>query len=99
MTWSKNLDAPPPGPTATTSTGTLTITGTEQGGGSPAAGTGSITIDGQEQSVYKCDDSGRNCHTVYDTGTVSITANGHTDSRNYGRSDTPSTIASGLATL
>jgi RHS repeat-associated protein len=33
----------------------------------------------------------------YDTGTVTLTANGHGDTVNYGQNDTPSTIATALA--
>src|SRR5260370_22024711 len=85
----------------TDSSGTLTITGTllgQTGAGTPATGT--VTISGADQStvVDPCVDFGGSCpRTIWDTGTVSITVNGHTNSANYGQFDTPSTIASNLA--
>jgi RHS repeat-associated protein len=84
------------------SSGTLTINGTLQGqtgSGSPAAGT--VTISGEEQStvVDNCQDFGGSCpRTIWDSGTVSITVNGHVDSVSYNMSSTPATIASALAT-
>lgn len=73
--------------------------------------TGSVTISGNEQFFTQtvcidwttppiggdpiCDQWATD--TFYDAGTVSITVNGHTDSYNYGQGDTPSSIASGLA--
>ncbi len=84
--------------------GTLTIGGTlrgQTGSGSPASG--SVTISGFEQStqVDYCQDWGGSCpQTIWDSGTVSITVNGHTDSANYSggfTSSTPTSIASDLA--
>lgn len=61
-------------------------------------GTGTVNIQGSENSGEFCDDSGRNCHYKYDQGTVTIMLNGTEDQVYYGRSSTPSTIASALAT-
>lgn len=58
-------------------------------------GEGSVGISGQEQYIEICEP---NCHYTYDSGTVKITVNGHTDSTSYGEYSTPSTIASALAT-
>jgi len=74
------------------------------------SGNGGVTITGSEQLTTipnpNCDPDydlyfRRGCYPttirVYDTGTVSITVNGYTNSVNYGRGSTASTIAYGLA--
>jgi YD repeat-containing protein len=58
-------------------------------------GEGSVGISGQEQFIEICEP---NCHYTYDSGTVTITVNGHGDSTSYGGYSTPDTIASALAT-
>jgi RHS repeat-associated protein len=76
-----------------------------------AQATGSVTISGAEKSKIvttrfcaqyavrppRCVDWETESSTIYDTGTVTITVNGHADSYTYGQTDTTSTIASGLA--
>src|SRR6266481_318670 len=92
-----------PGSTPTSATGWIAVSGSEQSANSQAAtsGHGSVTISGAESSATldPCADSGTgSCpRTVWDTGSVSITVNGHTNSTGYGRFDTPSTLASALA--
>ncbi|HKV28028.1 MAG TPA: hypothetical protein VJN90_07130, partial [Candidatus Acidoferrales bacterium] len=70
------------------------------------ASVGSVTINGTEQSYSyeKCLHwlAGGDCAnwetiTVYDSGTVSITINGFTESASYGEASTLSSIASALA--
>jgi RHS repeat-associated protein len=69
--------------------------------------TGSVTINGTEQSIFvpappKCKPpmpcglvlSGS---TLFDTGTVSVTVNGHTDQARFQSGSTPSSLASSLA--
>lgn len=41
---------------------------------------------------------GQNSNTVYDTGTITATVNGHADSVSYSSTSTPSSLASALAT-
>ena len=86
-----------PGLAATGSTGSVTIQGSEQGS-SQYVDTGN-----QQCTLVDC---GGNCiqwqeiyqwQTSYDSGTVSLTANGNTDSVSYGAASTPATIASALA--
>src|SRR5262249_53846676 len=91
--------------------GSVTLSGTLQSkaGTAAAAGHVSITISGAEMSTtidpcYNPDiippdgGSGPSCpQTRYDSGTVTITVNGHADSAGYGVGSTPATIASGLA--
>jgi len=94
---------PNPGSTPTTAIVWIAISGAEQTSASqPAsAGHGSITISGAEASgtIDPCADAGSgSCpRTVYDTGSVSITVNGHTNSTNYAQLSTSSTLASALA--
>ena len=93
---------PNPGAAATNGTGWVTVSGSEQTANSQPATSGhvSITISGVENStdIDPCADSGGSCpRTIWDTGTVSVTVNGHTNSVGYGRLDTPTTVASGLA--
>jgi RHS repeat-associated protein len=86
-----------PGMAATTATGSVTVLGSEQ--------SISLYVDtGQQQcTLYDC---AGNCmqwqeiyqwQTTYDAGTVSVTANGHTDSASYGSGSSPTSIASALA--
>ena len=94
------VDEPNPNAAATNATGSITVSGSEQTANSQpaAAGHGSVTISGQETSatVNICLDPDYCPHTFWDTGSVSISINGHTDSVSYGQHDTPLTIASGL---
>lgn len=78
----------------------------QPGQGAPIPGMGWITISGAEQSeqVQVCHRwlAGGDCQQwiteyIYDTGTVSITVNGITESTTYGAGSTASTIASALA--
>lgn len=83
----------------TNGTGSLTINGSEGGNVTQSAtsGTGWVSLDGADQSVVTCDDSGRNCHTIYDRGTISITVEGFQASTTYGKISTSSGLASTLA--
>jgi RHS repeat-associated protein len=91
------------GTSATPATGSVTIapsTGSDRSvtvQTQPAtSGTGTVTISGTEQSaVTNC--IRNHCITVWDTGSVSITANGHQNSTTYGKFDTASTVATNLA--
>jgi len=98
---------------ATTASATVTIGGSLQSlqvqTQAATQATASVTISGSESSTTI---SGPGCsaqtpgppigficteRTVYDSGTVTITVNGHSDSAGYGMSSTTSTIASALA--
>jgi len=76
-----------------------------QAGLPAAAAIGSVTITGNERSVsdtYCVSWLGCYCRswrtiTTYDTGTVSVTVNGHTDSVSYGQGSTPNSLAIALA--
>ena len=80
------------------------------GATNPTAGTGTLTITGFENStvIDPCADQGctlpqrgggGSCpRTIFDTGTVSITVNGHTDSTSYGAASTATSVAANLAT-
>jgi RHS repeat-associated protein len=83
---------PNPGATATTATGVVTISGNEQNTGSAAApSTATITITGNERSFQDCLTT---CHTIWDVGTVAVTAAGYpAKSVTYGHGDTLATIA------
>jgi RHS repeat-associated protein len=59
--------------------------------------TGTVNVLGHEQSGNFCDDSGRNCHFKYDTGTVTVTVNGVAYTVSYGQTDTSNTVAANLA--
>ena len=90
------------------STGSVTITGTERSStapGQPATqSTATVTVSGTEQSYVdqECQIVNRRLvctyTTYYDFGTVSLTANGYTNSTGYNQSSTASSVASGLAT-
>ena len=74
----------------------------EPGWGDGLPGKGSVTITGSEQTGFidPCLDEGMgsSCpQTVYDSGWVSITVNGVTDTTTYGRGSTAATVAGGLA--
>jgi len=89
---------PNPSAAAVNAKASVAISGNEQSSSqSGIAGTGWVTITGSEGKVTTCVRT--TCHTVYDTGTVSITANGHTDQYNYGQGDTATTVATNLANL
>ncbi len=95
------VDEQDPGATATNAVGTITISGSDQTANSQpaAAGHGSVTISGSEQSstVDTCQDFGGSCpRTIWDIGSLSIVVNGHTDTYNYSRLDTATSVASGL---
>jgi RHS repeat-associated protein len=83
---------PNPGAAATTATGAVTISGNEQNtGGAAAPSTATITITGNERSFQDCLNT---CHTVWDVGTVAVTAAGYpAKSVTYGHGDTLATIA------
>lgn len=60
------------------------------------AGTGSVSISGNERSKQvRCP---LHCTTIFDTGTLTITVNGHSDSASYAEGDTTSSVASYLVT-
>src|SRR6266480_573663 len=100
-------------PSPLSRTGTITITGlgsnvavtVTQAGLPAAAAIGSVTITGNERSVsdtYCVSWLGCYCRswrtiTTYDTGTVSVTVNGHTDSVSYGQGSTPNSLAIAVA--
>jgi RHS repeat-associated protein len=96
---------PNPGAATTYAMGWVAVSGSEQSGNSQpgTSGSGSVTISGSEQNttIDPCADAGTgSCpQYVWDTGSVSLTVNGYTNSASYGRNDTPSTIAAGLATV
>ena len=57
-------------------------------------GTGTVTISGLERSAQiRCP---LHCTTIYDSGTLTITVNGHSDSASYGEGDTSASVASYL---
>jgi RHS repeat-associated protein len=94
------VDEPNPGAGPSYATGSLLISGSEQSFQPATSGSGSVTISGAEQSttVDPCADSGGSCpHTGWDTGSVSITVNGHTNSAGYGVNSTPASLAASLA--
>ncbi|HEV3316153.1 MAG TPA: BPSL0067 family protein [Candidatus Angelobacter sp.] len=88
---------PNPGAPATYATGSATVSGNEQTSGSATSGTSTVTIGGTEGSVCNSDLGCPPALLTYDSGPVSITANGVTKSFTYGRWDTPTTIATNLA--
>lgn len=90
----------------TPGTGSVTVSGAEQSKpGTPAtAGRVSITITGAEMmtTTDPCNNPdlppGMSCpQTTYDSGTVTVIVNGHSDAWSYGQGSTTATIASGLA--
>jgi RHS repeat-associated protein len=96
---------------ATPGSGSGIVNGNELSVGSVGApGSGSVTINGAERSKIiatrfcgqydlrgRCVDWETDSSTVYDTGTVSVTVNGHTDQIPYGASDDSGTVANRLA--
>lgn len=98
---------------ATPGSGSGIVKGTELsvGGATGAPGTGSVTINGTERSKTtstrycaafdnhgRCVDWEFDVSTVYDTGTVSITVNGHMDQVTYGgQTENAGTVANRLA--
>jgi RHS repeat-associated protein len=86
-----------PGAPATFASGSVTIAGAEQStGGAATSGTATVTISGTEQSAQDCPFG--HCHTVWDTGSVTITVNGFTKSASYSNTaGTPALVASALA--
>ena len=94
----------------TPGTGSASTSGTEQAtSGGPTPGTGNVYITGNDQTYQfynpNCDGQGDGCYQQgYDQGTVSIIVDGFTATYNYGQyvngygvSDTPATVALGLA--
>ena len=91
---------PNQGATTTTATGSIAINGAEQTSGAASSGSTTVAIDGQEQfnTIDPCQESGGSCpHDVYDSGTVTITVNGHATSTGYSQGDTASSVAASLA--
>ena len=82
-------------------TGTINISGSLQSQSQVAApGGGSVTISGAEKhkTTNPCAPAHRNCFTtIYDSGPVSVTVNGHVDQTTYGQNDDTGTIANRLA--
>jgi RHS repeat-associated protein len=94
------------------SSGALTISGTLQskvvGAANAAPGTGSVTFTGSERSIQvynpppPCEADMSFCPdgtytTVYDSGIVTITVNGHSNNTAYGSASTATSVASALA--
>ena len=90
-----------------------TLQSTTNGATNPSAGAGSLTITGSERSVTTAgtrycaafDNHGRCVDfefnpptTTYDSGTVTITVNGHSDNGSYVSGSTPTSVATSLAT-
>jgi RHS repeat-associated protein len=89
-------------------TGSVTLGGSEQStaGGPGTPGSGTVTIAGFERSKFVCDPTLPGCNacrlrscgmTVFDSGVVRITVNGHTDSASYLSGSTSVSVASALA--
>ncbi len=106
------VDEPGDSFAGTNAAGTLAVNGSLQsqsgvGATNPTSGTGSVTITGAENSITTdpCADQTppigappATCpQTLWDSGTVTITVNGHSDSSNYGSNSTTASVASGLA--
>jgi RHS repeat-associated protein len=106
------VDERNPGVTpATNAAGSITINGSEQTANyqSASSGHGTVTIGGAEQSAtvdpcYNPDitppdgqDPPSCPQTRWDSGTVTITVNGHPDAVAYGGGDTSASVAAGLA--
>jgi len=86
--------------TAVAGTGSITVAGSENTAGTPS--TGWVSISGAERSrtiVSGCPPAERPCpsNTYYDYGTVTVSVNGSSVSTSYGYGDTPSSVASRLA--
>ena len=60
----------------------------------------SVSCNGNEWDMSQCPDmsGGQDASSVNDSGTITLTVNGHSDSASYGSSSTPSSLASALAT-
>jgi RHS repeat-associated protein len=99
-----------PATAAQPGTGTVTFKGTEQnksgvGATSGASGTGSVTISGSEGVVTSCNPDIEptvqnpcpGAITFYDSGLVTIIANGHSTATAYGSGSNANSVASGLA--
>lgn len=88
---------------STSASGTVTISGTElskQVVANPATpGEGSVTISGSEGSFESCVTvSGKKeCRTLPDSGKVTVTVNGVTNSASYGSGSTAASVASALS--
>lgn len=86
---------PNPGANATDATGSVVINGSEQSSTqSGAPGSAQITISGSENVTTVC--ALNRCHLLYDTGNVSITANGYNKTVSYLQGSTLSTVAAAL---
>jgi RHS repeat-associated protein len=81
---------------ATAGVGTVTITGSEGIVSVDNPTFDCVLWDGDECDRWQWDDNWTN---TYDTGTVSITVNGHTDSTSYGSGSGPSNVANSLKSI
>lgn len=85
-------------------TGSVAVSGTEQSVTSPGTqATGAVTINGSEHSTTildpndPCDPVCGGYITVYDSGSVTVTVNGYSQSASYERNSIASTLAITLA--
>ena len=86
---------PNPGANVTDASGSVVINGSEQSSTqSGASGNAQITISGGEDLTVICPLN--HCHTLYDSGNVSITANGYNKQVTYQQGSTVSTVAAAL---
>jgi RHS repeat-associated protein len=94
--------------------GVVTVSGSEQNiqAPVPSPGMGSVTITGSERSKIistrycaafdnhgRCVDWEFDTSTVYDSGTVTITVNGHSNSVTYSSGSSSASVANGLASV
>ncbi|MGB8129797.1 MAG: hypothetical protein WCG81_08390, partial [Candidatus Angelobacter sp.] len=98
------VDEPNPGAGISTAAGNVSINGHEQPNPQPVVhGTGWVTIGGALASTQVCQDSlpphPPICHTVWDSGGVTITVNGYAKNESYGlgSNNTAFLLASSLA--
>ena len=96
------VDEPNPGAGISTATGNVSINGHEQANPQPVVpGTGWVTIAGALATFQSClpPPHQLQCHTVSDSGGVTITVNGYAKSESYGlgASTTAVLLASALA--
>ena len=82
------VDEPNPEAGVSTATANVTINGHEQANPQPVVpGTGWVTISGNELPAQVCQDTLPGhppfCHTVYDSGSVTITVNGYPEQAGY----------------
>ncbi len=96
------VDEPNPAAGISTATGSVSINGHEQANGQPVVpGTGWVTIGGTLATFQSClpPPHQLQCHTVSDSGGVTITVNGYAKDESYGlgASTTAVLLASALA--